>query len=270
MKRRIVRRVRLAGSAAAIAHGQGGGLRPLSNRIFNQFNPSLLGLGDINTPCQEKEAVAAVFDLTGFTTFCNQVDAYLAIPSFLNSFLDWFFNSIIQGLTDDDGQNTYFWSDLPILVKFLGDGILVVWNAHRMGEDQICRLTATLYNICYAYRQDFYPQIKMTVNKPPGTLRCGLGRGKVFSVGNGSDYVGHCINNASRLCNLSPLTFCFPNRGFSVREHMPPKYAQLFVPKYATIRGVDDNELIWVVKEEFNSLAETQRMQFRSIESVMV
>ncbi|OGN99717.1 MAG: hypothetical protein A2Y58_01615 [Chloroflexi bacterium RBG_13_51_52] len=270
MKRRIYRRIRRTGPAAGSVQGQRNGRKQLDQNIQNQFNPSMLRLGDINTPCQEKEAVAAVFDLTGFTAFCNQVDAYLAIPAFLNGFYEWFFSSIIYGLTDEEGDSTYFWADLPILVKFLGDGLLVVWDAHRMNDAQICRLAATLYNICYAYRQDFYPQINMAVNKPPAVLRCGMARGKVFSIGNGSDYIGHCINSASRLSNLNPLSFCFPQRGFPIREYMSPQYAQLFVPKYVSVRGIGDNEQIWVVKEEFEGLAEGQRMQFRSVERAMV
>ncbi|MHB8104544.1 MAG: nucleotidyl cyclase domain-containing protein [Dehalococcoidales bacterium] len=264
MKRRIIRRVRPAGAAA----GQQGGLKLVNTEIVNKFNPSILGLGDINAPCEEIEAVAAVFDLSGFTAFCNQVDSYLAIPSFLNNFFDWFFGSIVYGLTDDIENRTYFWADLPILVKFTGDGVIVVWNARNMKEDQICRLAATLYNVCYAYRQDFYPQIYRVVNKPPSVLRCGLARGKVFSVGNGHDFIGHCINTASRLGGLNPLTFCFPHRGFGVQEYMPPEYAKLFVPKYVSVRGVGDNELVWVVKEEFDNLPERNKMIFRSLEAV--
>jgi class 3 adenylate cyclase len=270
MKRRIYRRVRRKNPQAEAAQGQQSGLKLLDDTIYNQFNPSILRLGDIKTPCQEKEAVAAVFDLSGFTNFCNQVDAYLAIPSFLNNFYDWFFSSIIYGLTDEDGENTYFWADLPVLVKFLGDGLLVVWNAHRMNDKQICRLAATLYNICAAYQKDFYPQIQMVVNKPPSILRCGLARGKVFSIGNGSDYIGHCINNASRLSNLTPLTFCFPQRGFQIQEHMSPNYARLFTPKYVSIRGVGDDEPIWVVREEYEKLSDKQRMQFRNVERTMM
>jgi len=270
MKRRIIRRVRSAGAGASSAPGQQGGLKLLTSEIENKFNPSLLGLGDMNAPCEEIEAVAAVFDLSGFTAFCNQVDAYLAIPSFLNNFFDWFFGSIIYGLTDEAGDRTYFWADLPILVKFTGDGVLVVWKAHGMKEEQICRLAATLYNICAAYRQDFYPQVNRIVNKPPAVLRCGVARGKVFSVGGGHDYIGHCINNASRLGSLNPLTFCFPHRGFAVREYLPAEYAQLFVPKYLSVRGVGDNELVWVVKEEFDNLPEKSRAMFRSLESVAV
>jgi class 3 adenylate cyclase len=229
----------------------------------------MLDLGDISAPCQEREAIAAVFDLTGFTAFCNQVDAYLAIPKFLNGFLDWFFGSIRQGLTEeDDGVRISFWAELPILVKFLGDGLLLVWNARRMSESNICRLAATLYNVCYAYKVEFYPQMSMAVNKPPSVLRCGVARGKLFSVGNGKDYVGHCINTASRLSHLGSLTFCFPHRGFQVREYMPAEYIELFVPKYISIRGVGENELVWVVKEEFDKLPERSRVQFRNLERV--
>lgn len=270
MKRRIIRRIRRKGPIAGISQEQTNGLIIVNNDIFNKFNPSLLHLGDLKTPCQEKEAVAAVFDLSGFTNFCNQVDAYLAIPSFLNSFYDWFFNSIIYGLTDEDGDNTRYWAELPVLVKFLGDGLLVVWNAQRMNDEQICRLAATLYNICYAYQQDFYPQIKTAVNKPPSVLRCGMSRGKVFTIGNGSDYIGHCINTASRLSNLAPLTFCFPRRGFLIQEYLSPDYVQLFVPKHVSIRGVGEDELVWVVKQEFENLSEKQKMQYRSVENEMV
>jgi class 3 adenylate cyclase len=269
MKRVIIRRVRSNRPRTAVPNGQSNGIKLLNNEISRRFNPEMLDLGDINTPCQEKEAIAAVFDLTGFTAFCNQADAYLAIPRFLNNFLDWFFANIKQGLTEeDDGTRSTFWADLPILVKFLGDGLLVIWDAHRMTDEQICRLAATLYYICYSYRRDFYPQISMAVNKPPSVLRCGLARGKVFSVGNGNDYVGHCINNASRLSHLGPLTFCFPHRGFRVREYMPENYARIFVPKYVSIKGVGEDEQVWVVEDEFNQLPEKNRLQYRALERV--
>jgi hypothetical protein len=267
MKRTIYRRVKRRAPSEDTDLEQTNGLIIINNDIFNKFNPSMLNLGDIETPCQEKEAVAAVFDLSDFTNFCNQADAYLAIPSFLNSFYDWFFNSVIYGLTIEDDNYTHFWAEFPTMVKFLGDGMLVMWHANRMNDEQICRMAATLYNICRAYQRDFYPQIKMSVNKPPAALRCGMSRGKVFSIGNGSDYIGHCINTASRLSNLAPLTFCFPCRGFLIQEYLSPEYIKLFVPKYVSIRGVGDDELIWVVKEEFEYLTEKQKMQFRNVEN---
>jgi hypothetical protein len=88
--KRVVRRVRVKKPETHHHEFQAGGIKLLDNDIADRFNPSMLNLGDISTPCQEKEAVVAVFDLTGFTRFCNQVDSYLAIPKFLNEFLEWF------------------------------------------------------------------------------------------------------------------------------------------------------------------------------------
>lgn len=241
----------------------------LDNETIKKFNPSMLELGDISTPCREKEAIAAVFDLTGFTTFCNQADSYLAIPRFLNDFLEWFFGSIREGITEKDlGDRSVLWTRLPIMVKFLGDGLMLLWDAQKMSEDQICRLAGTLYKLCCDYRTEFYPHISMVVDKPPGVLRCGVARGKVYSIGNDREYVGHCINNASRLSRLGSLTFCFPHRGFQVREHMPEEYRRIFVPKYVSIRGVGENELVWVVGNEYNRLPGKNREMFRSLETV--
>jgi hypothetical protein len=248
--------------------GPPSGLNTVSdNQAITRFNPSILNLGDISLPCREKEAVAAVLDLTGFTTFCSQVDSYLAIPRFLKDFLDWFFNSIRDGLSEEmfDGRKA-FWADFPVLIKFLGDGVLLVWDTQKMTEDDICRLVTMLYGLCRHYRQVFYPQVSRVVNKPPSVLRCGISRGKVFTIGNGKDFVGHCINNASRLSHINYLTFCFPHRGFPVREHIPADELRPFVPKYVSIRGVGDNELVWVVREEFSRLPDREQGLFRNFE----
>jgi hypothetical protein len=263
----IVRRVRSGRTGVPAVDRQAGSMRMLDNNAIKQFNPSMLELGDICAPCQEKEAVAAVFDLTGFTAFCNQVDSYLAIPRFLNDFLEWFFASIREKITEKNfGDRSALWTGLPVMVKFMGDGLILLWDARKMSEAQICRLAGSLYTVCQLYKTEFYPYISNAVNKPPNVLRCGVARGKVYSIGNDKEYVGHCINNASRLSRLGSLSFCFPHRGFQVREHMPVEYRALFVPKYASIRGVGENELVWVVKDEYNNLTPKNREMFRSIE----
>jgi class 3 adenylate cyclase len=272
MKRVIVHRVRSSRTSAgtgARPAAAAQGLRVMDTATFKSFNPAMLNLGDLAVPCQEREAVTAVFDLTGFTTFCNQVDAYLAIPRFLKSFLEWFFVSVRQRLTTETlGNRTTVWAELPMKVKFMGDGLLILWNAQRMTEAQICRLTVTLYDICRAYRTDFYPRITETIDRPPRILRCGVARGKVFTVGNGNDFVGHCINNASRLSHLFGLSFAFPNRGFPVRNYAPEDYLRLFVPKYVAVRGVGANELVWVVRSEFEALSAEDKANFRTAETL--
>jgi class 3 adenylate cyclase len=265
--KRVVRRVRVKKPENHHNETQNGGIKLLTSEVVNQFSPAILNLGDIGTPCQEKEAIAAVFDLTGFTRFCNQVDSYLAIPKFLNDFLEWFFYRVREELTEKSDQHQKaFWAELPVLVKFLGDGLLLIWNTRKMTEEQICRIIVALYRICYAYRHELYPKMSMVVNKPPQVIRCGVARGKVFTVGNARDYVGHCINNASRLSHLGPLSFCFPHRGFPVRQYMQAEYARLFIPKYLSVRGIGENEIVWVVKSEFDRLPEKNKTLFRSVE----
>ena len=267
MKRVVVRRVRPNRTTKAPSPFQG--LRVLDSEVVKSFNPAMLSLGDINSPSQEREAVTAVFDLTGFTTFCNQVDAYLAIPRFLGEFLEWFFASVRKRITAETrGTRTALWAELPMKVKFMGDGLLIIWNAQRMSEVQICRLAVTLYEICHAYRSEFYPRISESINKPPRVLRCGVARGKVFTVGNGNDFVGHCINNASRLSHLNHLSFAFPHRGFPVREFVPEDYLKLFTLKHVPVRGVGDDELVWVVRREFEALPEEEKAKYRNLETV--
>ena len=268
MKRVLVRRVISRRPRVPAGNGHTGIERYVDNDIV-RFNPSILNLGDISLPCREKEAVAAVLDLTGFTAFCSQVDSYLAIPRFLNDFLNWFFCSIREGLCEETFNNRKeYWGEFPVLVKFLGDGVLLIWDTHRMGEDQICRLVTMLYNLCVDYRRVFYPRVNRLVNKPPSLLRCGMARGKVFTIGDGRDFVGHCINNASRLSRLEGLTFCFPHRGFPVREYIPAEDLRGFVPKYVSIRGIGDSELVWVVRDEFVRMNEKQQSLFRNLENV--
>ena len=266
MKRVIIRRrVKSVTARAPAAGAQGTRIKLVDNEILNRFNSSILGLGDIGVPSREVEAIAAVFDLAGFTKFCNQVDPHLAVPKYLSNFLDWLFGKVKTGLTEEDyGDRKALWTELPFLAKFLGDGVLLLWNTRGMTENLVCKIVTTLHEICYAYKHQFYPKISMAVDKPPAILRCGLARGRVFSVGNGKDYVGHCINTASRLQKLSLLTFCFPHRGFAIQEYMPESYRSNFVQKCVTIRGIGENELIWLVKDEFDRLPEKSKELFRT------
>lgn len=265
MRRRIIRRILSRRAITPIMQSTQSGMKLINGEILKKFNPSTLDLGDISLPSQEIETIATVFDLSSFTQFCNQVDAHLAIPKFLNDFLDWLFSRIRIGLTNENtGEPESLWAEPPILSKFLGDGVLLLWNTRNMTDSSICRIVAAFYDICRAYRQQFYPQICTVVDKPPSILRCGLARGKVFSIGNGKDYVGHCINTASRLSNLRFLSFCFHHRGISVQEHMPEEYNRTFIKKYLSIRGVGEDEPVWVVKEEFDRLPGESKELFRN------
>lgn len=236
----------------------------LDNKKFNSFNPEVLGLGDISLRSTQMEALAAVFDLSGFTNFCSQVDPHLSVPEYLSRFLDWLFDDIKKEFV----RKTYrkgrqLWADLPFLAKFLGDGVLFLWNTREMDGIEICNVVATLHDMCEDYVADFYPRIKKVVTGPPNKLRCGIARGSVLSVGNGEDYVGPCINVASRLQKLSLLTFCVSRRGFDFTKHNEASL-KLYAVKSVSLPGIGENELVWVRKKEFDGLPEKEKELFRS------
>lgn len=239
-------------------------VRLMCDEDFEKFNPRLLSLGDIGSPSREVEAIAAVFDLSGFTDFCKQVDPHLAIPPYLSRFLDWLFNEIKQSfLQRSYKEGKRLWTDLPFLAKFLGDGVLFLWNARNMSGVAICNLIILLQEICLHYAEAFYPQIRTQIVEAPKILRCGVARGKVYSVGNGQDYVGPCINMASRLQKFSNLTFCFSHRGFDIDRDMHERVRPFFVKKRVAIRGIGEHEIVVVLKSEFVNLPDEDKAIFK-------
>ena len=240
-------------------------LLTVTSEQFDRFNPDVLGLGDIGSPSAQVEALAAVFDLSGFTSFCSQVDPHLAVPEYLSHFLDWLFAEIKKGSVKESlEEGKILWASLPFLAKFLGDGVLFLWDTKNMGEAEICNVVTSLWEICGNYVREFYPIIRKVVAQPPKVLRCGVSRGLVFSVGNGEDYVGPCINIAARLQKLSSLTFCFSRRGFDVEKHMPEETAAKYVLKSVSLRGIGEDELVWVRKEKFDGLQGEEKALFIS------
>ncbi len=237
----------------------------LTSEQFDRFNPDVLGLGDISSRSIQVEALAAIFDLSGFTNFCSQVDPHLAVPEYLSRFLDWLFAEVKKGsLKEDNEEEKILWASLPFLAKFLGDGVLFLWDTRNMGGAEICNVVTSLWEICGNYAREFYPVVRKIVVQPPRVFRCGISRGMVFSVGNGEDYVGPCINIASRLQKLSSLTFCFSRRGFDVEKHMPEETAAKYVLKSVSLRGIGEDELVWVREEEFDGLPGEEKELFRS------
>lgn len=157
---------------------------PLSE--FEKFNQSLLDLGDISKVGENINAIAAIFDLEDFTSFCSQNDSYLFIPKYLSRFLSWLFDNIKKTQKKEELDNVVIlYGCLPFYAKFLGDGILFLWNTSDLyHENALFQVVVRLYDICRAYITDFYPSIKNIPYKP-ARLRCGVAQGLVTSVGDG-------------------------------------------------------------------------------------
>jgi class 3 adenylate cyclase len=131
-----------------------------------------------------------------------------------------------------------------------------------MSDNSLGNIVVSLLVVCEDYKSVFYPKIKKFVVDPPMGLRCGIARGKVFSVGDGNDYVGSCINIAARLQKLSLLTFCVSRRGFDFEKCMVPNAVKDYLLKAVSLRGIGANELVWVLRDEFNKLPDAEKGLF--------
>lgn len=248
----------------------------LKKKYYDRFNPSVLGLGDLTATSIERDAIAAVFDLQGFTRFCSQSDPQLAVSEFLAAFLDWLFDAVKRENivaergpdgkklpTHDEDGTLPAYTTLPFFAKFMGDGVLFLWDAAGLTDQAICSIPSVAIQICSWYELQFLPTISFEVTDPPSRLRCGIARGKVFSVGNGEDFVGPCINLASRLQKLSSISMAFARRGFKADKYMDEHMRNHFALKKVAIRGVGEHELVYIDKAEFEELSDEERELFR-------
>jgi class 3 adenylate cyclase len=250
-----------------IAEVDGRKRRLLTREAFERFNPPILGLGELTTGAAATDAIAAVFDLGGFTNFCKQIEPHLSVPVFLNLFLDWLMNQIrAEMVYKEYSEGVLLLGPLPFFVKFMGDGLLVLWDVSRPDENARRNIIITGREICLRYARDFCPLIVTKVTDPPAILRCGLARGTIYSVGNGNDFVGSCINMASRIQKLPGTSFAFNRRGINIDEPAADDFFKTHVAvKKVAVRGIGENELICILKSEFEAMSADERKYYRDV-----
>ncbi len=248
-------------------YGKGFALNSLSLEDFDKFNPDVLGLGDITNDGKYTNALSVFLDLEGFTDFCNQVDSHLVIPEFLTKYLKWIFDSIADRFTEGIYKNhVKIWGSLPFYAKFLGDGILFLWDTDNSGGMVgLQNIILHLKELTDNYVNKFLPSMKKQVSKPPKRLRCGISRGQIISVGDSEDYVGSCINMAARLQKVSHLSFAVSRRGFNFSRYNTHDIAKLLILKKFPIRGIGTDELIYIRKDEFKTLSKKEKELFLNV-----
>jgi hypothetical protein len=75
-------------------------------------------------------------------------------------------------------------------------------------------------------------------------------------VGDGNDFVGPCINIASRLQKYGKFTFAVSQRGI-------PKLNENYVLISGAVRGVSDGENIYVLRWEYNKLEKEDKARYK-------
>lgn len=235
----------------------------ITNENFEKFSESILNLGNIENKSKLTNGLSVMFDLEGFTNFCKQIDPQLAVPEYLSEFLKWIFKRVKEELIDTKHEEGYeVYAPFPFLSKFLGDGILFLWDTENMEENEITNIVVSMLNICEEYSSKFYPEVSNRIIDAPKKLRCGIARGAIYSVGNGEDFVGPCINMSARLQKLSTLGFCFSRRGINPSS-MTAKFEEKFITKKVNIRGIGENEIVCILKSQFENLTAEEKKLFK-------
>ena len=236
----------------------------LSPAMFRTFNVSTLGLGDVSKRGNHMDVLAAIYDLEEFTSFCSQIDPHLVVPKYLDQMLTWLFDEIATSFTKEYHQDkVILWGKFPFFTKFLGDGIMFLWDTKGLGPASLGNIVINLYKVCSAYTAKFLPDVKHDFVDAPPKLRCGIARGEVTVIGGGKDFVGPCINEAARLQKVSQLSFAFARKGFDPRDCFSNTWQAEFMLKRISIRGIAKDELIMICRKEFEQLPDSEKNLFR-------
>ncbi len=240
------------------------GLIQSRKKNFLNFSTTILGLGNVRTDANVINALSAIFDLEGFTEFCSQIDPQLAIPEYLDKFLNWLFRAIEDAFTHSTHKNTItIWGSLPFFGKFTGDGALFLWDTDlSRGQTGIGNIAVALKEICAKYSREFYPVICKDIAKVPKKLRVGIARGQVLSIGGDSDYVGPCINMSSRLQKLAQLSYVISRRGFDPRASFSKEWQKEILIRRINVRGIGQNEPVIILKKEYQAMSKEDKKLF--------
>jgi class 3 adenylate cyclase len=211
-------------------------------------------------PAKMRHAIAASFDMSGFSSFCNRPNSH----AYLNRYMAALFDLFDVAFED-------FWRDLfkdtsrliqvprPDFCKYTGDGALLLWVREK-GEDfsnDFCTsVVAALRNF-----QRQLPQIvagwerEWRASELPKIARFGISTGPVqplvtaerltfMDPGEVIDYAGHCINLAVRLQDHCPAV------GFIVHEPVHPQLEGLAIMRALKMKGALD-EPVYIFQEDY-------------------
>lgn len=168
---------------------------------------------EFGVPC---EVLALVIDLRGFSAFCEKPN--IESP-YTCGLLTGFYNMIRGSLIKFP----------PDMMKFLGDGVLAIWETTR--EDRDIALNVALDAVQYLpSRWKEVLRSPHFIHGAPEGLGCGLSFGLASKISVGNDYLGRPINIASRLCDVCPPNAVLIDRvvpGVKEKVRVQSKIAQI-------------------------------------------
>lgn len=210
--------------------------------------------------------IVVILDLEGFTKFFDTAspNKNIIVASYVNSFLRWV--NYRLDLEVDRGRLP----DRPRLSKFLGDGLLYIWEVERQ------RLTPghilDLMNFCYnltrgkdCYEKEFLPEFMEQLGQDwscdyPEHLRASISLGhavKYVQRGRTVDYVSECINIASRLLKLNSEVYFMAHSDV----HIGTKIHGYVKRKIHNIKGIGKPIVVYMDEKDFTALSDKSMFQ---------
>lgn len=177
--------------------------------VFNsyQITDPLLTEIEYGLPC---EILSAVIDMRGFSAFCEQPN--IESP-YTCGLMTAFYGMIRRS----------FKRYPPEMVKFLGDGVLAVWQTHA--RDREVAIETCIDGLTRIPREwgEIVKGAEFSHGAPLG-VGSGVSFGLASKISIDNDYIGRPINLASRLCGVCPPNKTYLDRavpgvgGFGVKQ----------------------------------------------------
>jgi class 3 adenylate cyclase len=171
------------------------------------------------------DAFAMIYDLEAFSRFANQPDAARYVPRVLN-IVTSIISDTIRGGSVWWESTARDWPKIDGLLqrKFLGDGELLLFE--NPPEPNVTAFLNRFYNVQNNYtkiRARFEEEAPLAIL--PTGIRFGIARGSLYELpsqeGDGREYIGICINLASRLQSYCPsLKFIASARAEMRKQHL--------------------------------------------------
>jgi len=221
----------------------------------------------------EKHGFVMVFDLEGFTQFVNQrdVDDY-HITEYLNGVFKSIDVCLLGGIPFWAKYEEKMWLPFsqveryskPTHVKFLGDGALYLWTRPFTNSDFKLEFILLLMNRLATLREDFKKVVRLCSDEiqafnVPERIRFGFARGTVYELSgqrlaekSQKEYVGSCVNLASRLQNYCPQLGFIASARLAIPNSDLDEHGYMIVSA-KKIRGFQQEKVI-VIREEYKSL----------------
>ncbi|MGC4099769.1 hypothetical protein [Ferruginibacter sp.] len=215
--------------------------------------------------------LALIFDISGFTKFFNKPDIHYYMTNYINQIINCVEITIWGGndfWTTETPQEIDALEIKPIMRKFLGDGMLYVWedNDDRLllKSDFKIDLIIRLWNLQLNFdriNKRLYEDIP--VGDLPTNIKFGISQGTIFKLIENTgeqDCIGPCINLASRL-----VKYCQEiNFIASARLDLPKQELETygFFKIIAKELQSFENEIVVIDKVDYDgvSLADKKRL----------